>query len=335
MKLAIAIAAAVSVCALEVIGGHFPNESDDFLMVIGGQDQVDKIGEVELVSLDPASNPVPECLNNLASLPYAVAGLSAGMTSDGFPLVCGGFTSPMVSPLCFSYNPFEDRWAPTGAMDVAKGNSAYGTSPAHGLLMVGGSGEFVYDISESTLDGETFTTHEPLPTESVSGCLAFLDEDNFIYAGGWDTNLTSKGNSRAYIFNMTSGAVVRLPDMPYGTFGHGCGVVERGDSSSKEFVAVSGYEFLLQELQVVQIYSLEDGAWRIGNDFLPIAYARSAPYSGSFVMVGGYSRGDYLDTVYYYEPELDSFRLLESRLERVKENVAPIMVKKSMFPDCI
>ena len=50
---------------------------------------------------------------------------------------------------------------------------------------------------------------QPLPTESVSGCLAFLDEDNFIYAGGWDTNLTSKGNSRAYIFNMTSGAVVR------------------------------------------------------------------------------------------------------------------------------
>ena len=59
---------------------HISN-SDDFLMVIGGQDQVDKIGEVELVSLDPASNPVPECLNNLASLPYAVAGLSAGMTS--------------------------------------------------------------------------------------------------------------------------------------------------------------------------------------------------------------------------------------------------------------
>ena len=56
-----------------------------------------------------------------------------------------------------------------------------------------------------------------------------------------------------------------------------------------------------------------------GNDFLPIAYARSAPYSGSFLMVGGYSKGDYLDTVYYYEPESDSFRLLESRLEGVKE----------------
>ena len=47
-------------------------------------------------------------------------------------------------------------------------------------------------------------------------------------------------------------------------------MVERGDSSSKEFVAVSGYEFLLQELQVVQIYSLEDGAWRIGMDTIQI-----------------------------------------------------------------
>ena len=44
-------------------------------------------------------------------------------------------------------------------------------------------------------------------------------------------------------------------------------------------------------------------------------------------MVGGYSKGDYLDTVYYYEPELDSFRLLESRLEGVKE--------ASAFQNCV
>ena len=58
--------------------------------------------------------------------------------------------------------------------------------------------------------------------------------------------------------------------MPYGTFGHGCGVVERGDSSSKEFVVVSGYEVVLQERQVVQIYSLDDDAWRIGMDTIQI-----------------------------------------------------------------
>ena len=62
--------------------------------------------------------------------------------------------------------------------------------------------------------------------------------------------------------------------MPYGTFGHGCGVVERGDSSSKEFVAVSGYEVVLQERQAVQIYSLEDDAWRIGMDTIEVSKCR-------------------------------------------------------------
>ena len=50
---------------------------------------------------------------------------------------------------------------------------------------------------------------QPLPTESVSGCLAFLDEDNFIYAGGYDGNPTSNATSSAYILNLRSGAVVR------------------------------------------------------------------------------------------------------------------------------
>ena len=50
---------------------------------------------------------------------------------------------------------------------------------------------------------------QPLPIESVSGCLAFLDEDTFIYTGGYDGNPNSTGDSSAYMFNLTSGAVVR------------------------------------------------------------------------------------------------------------------------------
>ena len=51
--------------------------------------------------------------------------------------------------------------------------------------------------------------------------------------------------------------------MPYGTLGQGCGVVER--EGSPEFVVASGYRVVLEELQTVQIYSLEDDAWRIGT----------------------------------------------------------------------
>ena len=106
MKLALAIVAAVSIFAPEVAGGYFPKESDDFLMVIGGMiEGDDKIDTVELVSLDPAGNPVPECLKNLSSLPYSAAGAAAGISAGGYPLVCGGGGT---SQLCYSYNPLED-----------------------------------------------------------------------------------------------------------------------------------------------------------------------------------------------------------------------------------
>ena len=80
-------------------------------------------------------------------------------------------------------------------------------------MMVGGSdGEDIIDKTESTLDGESFTTHEPLPQRAVSGCLAFLDEDNFIYSGGYDPTFDDNATAtpKAYMFNLTSGAVVRL-----------------------------------------------------------------------------------------------------------------------------
>ena len=52
--------------------------------------------------------------------------------SDGFPIVCGGYSNSVSrgspSPLCFYYNPSDDVWAPTGAMDREKGNAAYGES---------------------------------------------------------------------------------------------------------------------------------------------------------------------------------------------------------------
>ena len=54
---------------------------EDFLMVMGGSDSQGRISDVELVSLDPANSPVPECLNNLASLSLEANGAAAGMTS--------------------------------------------------------------------------------------------------------------------------------------------------------------------------------------------------------------------------------------------------------------
>ena len=124
-------------------------------MVIGGND--DPFGNspyfstVELVSLDPASNPVPECLTNIADIPnvmgisFASVGMSSGVSHngnlkkeyfpqhtllifiDGKPLLCGGQTSLTESlPSCYAYIPSNDSWIQTGTMNDPKGGSAYG-----------------------------------------------------------------------------------------------------------------------------------------------------------------------------------------------------------------
>ena len=61
---------------------------DDMLMVIGGHGDAGDFSTVELVSLDPVNNPVPECLTDLSEIPVssgiaaASVGMSAGKTID-------------------------------------------------------------------------------------------------------------------------------------------------------------------------------------------------------------------------------------------------------------
>ena len=69
-------------------------KEEEFLLVIGGQTDpgVSSTNEVELISLDPAGSPVPECLRgNLSSYPSgSVYGASAGLSSGNILAIQGG-----------------------------------------------------------------------------------------------------------------------------------------------------------------------------------------------------------------------------------------------------
>ena len=52
------------------------------MMVIGGDDGR-KLDDVELVSLDPISQPVPECLTELNPLPVTVYEAAGGLDYSG------------------------------------------------------------------------------------------------------------------------------------------------------------------------------------------------------------------------------------------------------------
>ena len=51
-----------------------------FLLLIGGKPTGD---HVEVVSLRPASNPVPQCMRNLPRLPYMLAAAAAALIFPG------------------------------------------------------------------------------------------------------------------------------------------------------------------------------------------------------------------------------------------------------------
>ena len=51
-------------------------------------------------------------------------------------------------------------------------------------------------------------------------------------------------------------------------------------------------------------------------------------------MGGHVGNGKYLDTVYRYDPESDSWQLMRERLRQVKSAPIAFAVKRSAFPKC-
>ena len=63
-----------------------------------------------------------------------------------------------------------------------------------------------------------------------------------------------------------------------------------------------------------------------------IELGASVPFKDSFLIVGGDS-GDYLDTIYYYNPNTDQWELMEQMLKYEREYLAAFMVPDS-YANC-
>ena len=68
---------------------------------------------------------------------------------------------------------------------------------------------------------------------------------------------------------------------------------------------------------------------------IDIHWGSSVPYRDSFLIVGGnsYDVGDYLDTVYYYNPTFDQWDLLDQRMSLPQERLAAFLVPDD-YADC-
>ena len=137
------------------------------------------------------------------------------------------------------------------------------------------------DIVESTFDGISFSDQTPLEDGIEQSCLAFIDENRFIIAGGI---IDGSPSSSVFLHDLTDGTISRskvliciliieineisiilnrLRDMTFPTNAHSCGVVIPEDGSSPKFVAAGGTG--LPPFGTVQIYYVEDDSWLLGN----------------------------------------------------------------------
>ncbi len=137
----------------EVGGGGGEGDTDGFLMVVGGLVEAEHSNSVEIITLDPESLPVPDCLQDLSPFPVAHFGAAGGVLSaeGDAPVVCGGSPdSPDPIYGCRKYDFGTDTW--TNSSGLPHGPTYWAGSDYSkdwGLVVSGGTvlddeGNFAY-----------------------------------------------------------------------------------------------------------------------------------------------------------------------------------------------
>ncbi len=112
----------------------------------------------------------------------------------------------------------------------------------------------------------------------------------------------------------------------------GCGLV-RTSEGSEYVVVVGGYDSTSRySTEILDLSTLE---WSDGPYAPRSAYSMaSVQYGDSFLLVGGYETGEYLDSVYLWDHSRQDFVLLAEGLVEGRQGVAAFTVAGEVFPTC-
>ena len=335
---------------------------DQYLMTVGGYDRSQACqhcppwdNKVTLLSLDP-NVPVPECLQSLNDFRYLQGSCMANLLGDQ-PHICGGW-SPYGDWMeeCFRYDPTQDMWTESGTLltsrDGPSGFHGCAFSYSHGIVVAGGRGCESANCQggpgplpnvDYTMNGQTSGQLAELPEGIQNSCLVALWGGDLFSAGGIDIfwGHTDGPSKKAYIYNNSIKEWIQVADMITPRERLMCGVVLAGDGSQQEVIAAGGANDLQEALDVVEIYSVRDGDWRIGTRLpSPIMEATSVPLDTTFLILGGSndtiwgSSYPNSDLIYRYDTDKDSWELLDTRLPTAASGVAASMVNSYIFPSC-
>ena len=229
--------------------------------------------------------------------------------------------------------------------------SAYAHHDRLGLIVAGGrdagSGANIQNV-QRTFDAIFFDDLEDAPTDDFAyGCMTILNGSTLYVAPG-------SGDDQLYEYNMMTSTWTSMGDIPSGGRNHlGCGVA-KNRLGQTEIIIAGG---LLPEDDVsVDIYNLDTSEWKtssklcmnifslmltnmFADNSLPIPKwgMASVPYGDTFLLVGGYNEnsGDYLETIYVFEPFSETFNLVQGvRLKTARRLHTAFFVDAMSFPEC-
>jgi hypothetical protein len=300
---------------------------------IGAQDY-----DVEIITLDPVNNPVPQCIGSSSALKFPVSVYDAGGAAiNSIPTVCGGYQDNKISDVCFQYNYQNSSWDMSGQMNIPRRSSGWAYSNSWGLVATGGYSRL--SSSEYTTDGGTFRSLKALPNGFEEHCIAVVNDTTLFLAGGRSNSGSYR--SEAYLYNRVTeqwSQVNRL--MTTGRQWHACAAITNMTTGEREVVVSGGYNNS-GELYSVEIYSVARNQWREGRDLpIPIRYSSAVTpsnfYSSYFYLVGGLSNSLNLDNVYRYDAvsEKGEWTLMSSRLNTGRYRTTAMMLDGSDFPSC-
>jgi len=315
------------------------------LMVVGGFGWSDGLlgtpipTRVELVSLDSANSPVPECLTDLSKTPSRTHAAAGSAMQDGIPLICDGSSNE-----CRKYSPSDDSWTNQGPLPTQRLYAATGYMEQLGLIMAGGqeqSPPTYWNELYTTFDGIEFSELEPMPYKLSGACLVPTDDDTFYVMGGMtDENGAYEFLTHMLKYSISSNSWTEMSPMPVprGMFFCG-GLTDTETGTVNEIVMAGGYQDSLL-VSTAYVYNVGEDSWTQVGDSPLFGWADNVPYGETFLAVGGNQlTGDtgpetQLTTIYIFNKADYTWELLDERLTYAREAPAAFLVSRSIFPEC-
>ncbi len=292
--------------------------------------------KVETLALSSKSFPLPTVSSKF---PTSFVNTGGAVQGGRVPLVCGGHVHKRgKSASCYRYSMKGNAWVESGKMSEAKSHLASSIHPELGLVITGGHihGNRRSSAVESTKDGKHFSRQLPnLPVAVHAHCQVTVDPNTIMVFGGCTAHGCS--SNMALKLNIRERKWKKLPSMPTGRHGPGCGVVsEKG--VPKRVIVTGGHVHqrigkgphrITNRVEILELSTL---TWSMGSP-LPqrLHFHAGIQYHDTFFLAGGHEGRRAVNTVYRYEPRSGHWELLPYRMSRPAHAMAAFPVSRKAF----